>query len=372
VTTRFPALASSLSQVVLTLRELDEQSSRELLRTLAQESIEPFPEQTRALITTLGGLPLALQLAGNHLRREGRYLQPRRIAAAFEHLTNRSERLQLVQAYAPLDSHPASSHGGASVSLHSTLAISDQHLSDPARAVFYALAALPEKPATFSEEAALAVACCSNEALDELTDTGILEPSSGERYSLHQVIADYARLQFQAQPRERQAEVYRRLLDYSISYALSHQDDLDLIARECYLYRRALDEADTWGFHRSFVLLSAALATYIRVCMIYAAESYMARAIELAKEMDEIYPHPIHLLHERTLMRLHQGDCAMASSLAEAGLRAAKEAGDTKALQLFTDLRGIEELRLTNLPSSPDPCGGTPFATRTTREQNPL
>ena len=363
VTTRFPALASTLSHTVFLVQELGEEHSMLLLRKLAPEIIEHEPEKVHELVHIVGGLPLALRLLGNYLRKEGRNGQTRRIRAALERITDRSERFQLTKAYAPLEYHSLDTE--VSVSLRSVLALSDQHLSPQARTAFYSMGALPEKPATFSEEAALAVADCTHEILDELVDAGLVELSSTERYRLHQVISDYTRLQLQAQSKEVQKETYKRLVDYATSYALLYpkDDELDLIARECYLYRRALDEADMWGYYERFVYLAAALATYLRRCMIFAAEVYLARAIELAQSMDkdEVYPYLIKIVHERILMRLHQGDSATAVALAQMGLERAQETGDTETSQIFLDLLNKEELRLASLPIAPDPCGGTPF-----------
>jgi transcriptional regulator with XRE-family HTH domain len=278
VTTRLPALAHALTSQVLIVHELDEEQSLLLLHALAAHSIE-YADEARTLVTDVGGLPLALKLAGNYLRKEGRDGQTRRIAAAFERLARRSVRMQLT-AHGPLETHP-SLEDEASVSLQSIIAVSDQHLSPQTRAAFYALAALPEKPATFSEEAALAVASCPIDVLDEMTDAGLLELSGTERYSLHQVISDYARLQLQVQSREVQDEIYRRLITYAISSARSHSD-LDLLAREYPMYRRALDTADAWGYHAEFVDLAATLATYIRERM-STAQTYLARAEELTQ-----------------------------------------------------------------------------------------
>jgi transcriptional regulator with XRE-family HTH domain len=286
VTTRVSALANTLTSQVLTVHELDEEHSLFLLHTLAPDCVEHMLDEARTLVTAVGGLPLALKLVGNHLRIEGRNGQTRRIVAAFERLADRAKRLQLTQTYAPLEYHPSLENEG-SVSLQSIIAVSDQHLSPQARVAFYTLGALPEKPATFSEGAALAVASCSSDVLDEITDAGLLEFSGTERYSLHQIIADYVRLQLQAQSREVQGEIYRRLIDYAISTACASQNDLDLLAREYPMYRRALDKADAWGYHSQFVHLATALATYIRERMV-TAQIYLTRAEELAQKMGSI------------------------------------------------------------------------------------
>ena len=128
----------------------------------------------------------------------GRYLhtqaytgQPRRIAAAFERLGCAEERLQLRESRGPLDRH-SSLLAVPSLSLRSVFAVTDRQLDNEARAALSILLAFPPKPNSFSEEHAQALGC-TREALDLLSDAGLLESAGPGRYTLHPVVADYAR-----------------------------------------------------------------------------------------------------------------------------------------------------------------------------------
>ena len=80
------------------------------------------------------------------------------------------------------------------------IAVSDQNLHSEARSTLYALSVLPCKPASFSQEAALAIAACSLDALDALIEMGLLEKTGDGRYMQHQTIADYAQTHLSSSP----------------------------------------------------------------------------------------------------------------------------------------------------------------------------
>ncbi len=144
----------------------------------------------RQLAHSVGGLPLALTLIGKYLRVQSHSRQPRRIKAALERLKNVHERLHLNEPYALVERHP-SLEQGASLSLRSVIAVSDQVLDDCARATLHSLAVFPAKPNSFSRKAAQVVSAQPVECLDVLNDVGILESSGPGRYTLHQTISDY-------------------------------------------------------------------------------------------------------------------------------------------------------------------------------------
>ena len=68
-----------------------------------------------------------------------------------------------------------------------------------------------------------------------LSDFGLLESSSEGRYTLHQTIADYARLHYH----ERAAQ--ERLIAYVVAYLQAHRKDYELIERESATILAALD-----------------------------------------------------------------------------------------------------------------------------------
>ena len=200
VTTRFPRIASDMTvNGAVIIHELDEEDSVKLLGLLAPQAVNREAQKAHDLAHAVGGLPLALTLMGNYLRRQAASGPSRRITTALERLNNIEVRLQLDEPLVPVESHPSLS-SETSLSLQSVIAVTDQLLDPQTQAAFYALSIFPPKPQTFSEEAALAVTNCSYDELDTLSETGLLEITAGDRYQLHQVIADYTRYHLQLHP----------------------------------------------------------------------------------------------------------------------------------------------------------------------------
>lgn len=203
LTTRQPRIAVEFAGAhALKVSELSEAYAFELLRRLAPRVVEQEPDAAWQIVRMSGGLPLALVLIGNYLRIHAATGRTRRIRAALEELRSAEKRFQLTATQSVLDqeAHP-SLPNSAPLSLHAVIGISDETLSSPAQAALRALALFPPKPNSFSEEAALAVSATPDieeteqlDALDELSDHGLLETTGQERYALHQTISDYARL----------------------------------------------------------------------------------------------------------------------------------------------------------------------------------
>ena len=195
VTTRFPHVAASFAMKgAIKVSELSEEDGIALLQQLAPEVATYDADMVRALVRSVGALPLALTLVGKHLYVQMYTRQPRRFRLAIERLLQAEHRLQLSEPPSLTD---ISTHLPAemSVSLQAVIAVSDEHLDGQARQTLRALSLFPAKPNTFSEEAALAISAVPVEGLDVLSDAGLLEINGTGRYTLHQAIADYARLQ---------------------------------------------------------------------------------------------------------------------------------------------------------------------------------
>ncbi|HLZ62738.1 MAG TPA: tetratricopeptide repeat protein [Ktedonosporobacter sp.] len=208
ITTRFPLLAHQWADQgeVISVPELNEQESIRLLESYLTTAGGPVPEEMSALANYVAGLPLALKLIGNYLRIQGYSHQPGRLAAAMKRLHAIDARFQLEEVQGPAD-YSTSPSDRSAISLKATIDLSVQQLTDPVRRALFALSIFSAKPNTFSEEAALAVICSSAETLYDLTDNGLLEPCNGDRYTLHQTIADYARLHL-APHQEQEAKVH--------------------------------------------------------------------------------------------------------------------------------------------------------------------
>src|SRR5437763_16643597 len=91
---------------------------------------------------------------------------------------------------------------------------------------------------TVSQEAALVVADCTVETLDNLTDAGLLESAGSDRYTLQQTIADYARLHL-----KEDAGAQDRLIVYAFEYVEAHKKDYELLERESGIILAALETA---------------------------------------------------------------------------------------------------------------------------------
>jgi transcriptional regulator with XRE-family HTH domain len=192
ITTRLRAIAVNLDTCPKGISELNEEQSIDLLRQLSPEIVEDEPEKVHHLVHTVGGLPLALKLLGNYLRKESYHVPARRRSAAFEHLEDVRGRFMINEPLVQPEAHPSLlSH--ESLSLDSVCASTFRLLRPSTQETLYALSVFPPKPESFSESAALIVTACSISELDELVDAGLLEVQGADHYRLHPIIADYAR-----------------------------------------------------------------------------------------------------------------------------------------------------------------------------------
>ena len=225
VTTRFPEIALQFaydgSNVV---HELNEEDGIALLQRLAPQVVAREPGKMRSLVQSVGGLPLAITLAGKYLWSQFNRDQPQQLSMALSRLQSIEERLRLTQ---PLpESTPSSLPTDTPLSLQSIINLSDQQLDAREQAALRALSVFPAKPNSFPEEAALAVCNTSVETLDRLIDAGLLEGSGPGRYTLHQTIADYARL------RLTDARVRERMVSFFNAFVETHKTNYDILERE--------------------------------------------------------------------------------------------------------------------------------------------
>lgn len=238
VTTRLPSISLRLANSnALVIQGLGEKESLELLGNFVPTLIYQETQVMHALVRSVDGLPLALTLMGQNLQLHAHGGQPRRIQAALERLSQPEGRLHLFEQQ--IVSNQSFDHSDRSVtSLRSIIETSDRYLSPVARQALYALAVLPARPKSISEEAALAVAGVPAEILDVLIDAGLLEGVGPGRYALHQVIIDYVRL------KHIDREARNRLADYILYYleqyhavdaALNQEQDVLLAGLEAML-----------------------------------------------------------------------------------------------------------------------------------------
>src|SRR5947209_19743353 len=237
ITTRYPSIASQAgTDGALSISELNEDESMQLLRLLAPRVVEREEQKTRDLVHAVGGLPLALNLIGNYLRMHLYTGQERRIDAALTRLSDAEERLHIGEPHGLVDRH-TSLPLDTPISLKSIIAVSDHHLSQQASTALYALSVFPAKPNSFSEQAALAVANLDVATLDELMDAGLLESGDVNHYTLHQTVADYARSCLE------EDAPFERLITYVIELVEAHKKDYEILEKEETSILAALEEA---------------------------------------------------------------------------------------------------------------------------------
>ena len=327
VTTRFPSLALQLAGSGATqVKELNDHDGLQLLARLVPQAVTDEPKNAQKLVQSVGGLPLALTLIGNYLRLQAYGGQPRRLRAAIERLRTGEERLRLSGPQSLLERSPGLP-AGTPISLQIVIALSEQQLSLQARAALRALAIFPAKPNSFSEEAALAVCQESVEALDALSDAGLLESYGPGHYTLHQTIADYAVAHLN------DTAAYTRLADYYAAFTEDHQRDYDLLSQEAPNIFAALEAAYTTGQQESFVRCINALFPFLFTRGWYAHEAgkYLEQAVELARQLNDEARLATALLNQGKAV-YKQGQYARAEQCFQEARQCASSLGDPRLL----------------------------------------
>ncbi len=221
-TTRQPALALAIApDNAFAAPVLDDADGVALLASHAPDIDADHHDAVAALVRAVDGLPLALALMGRRLR------------AAM--LGNQSRRMR--QTIDTLLSEFGSHDGKA---LAGVIASSEAMLDDAGRAALVALAQFPPKPANFDEDAAVAAADCDIGVIDALIDAGLIE-SNGQRLSLHQTIADYARARVRADDR---LSIVRRMLEHFSAAAVGGD------GRDLGNALHAIEQAQSLGLRR--------------------------------------------------------------------------------------------------------------------------
>ncbi|MEO7022209.1 MAG: tetratricopeptide repeat protein [Ktedonobacteraceae bacterium] len=284
VSTRFPYIATQVAAEGATaIKELSSEEGMQLLRMLAPQVVESEPQRARELVMALGGLPLALNLIGNYLRMQAYTGQTRRITAALQRLSDAGERLNISEPRGPVERHP-SLPGDVPVSLRTVIAVTDQQLDERTSTALHELAVFPPRPNSFSEQAALAVAACSVEILDLLTDTGLLESSGSDRYNLHSTIADYARLQL------KDYNPQQRLIVYITNFVELHRKDYEILELESSNILAALEATVEQAKYADLTRIACAFAPFLLSRGLYQqAETHLQRAYNAAMAQNDHY-----------------------------------------------------------------------------------
>ncbi len=341
VTTRFPNIAIHMTiDGATVIKELNEIESMELLRRLAPGVVDREVRKAVDLVHAVGGLPLALTLMGNYLRKEAYSGKTRRIGAALERLTIAEERLRIHEPHGPVESHTSLSLD-TPLSLQSVFAVTEQQLGLSERTALYALSVFPPKPNSFSEEAALAVTTRSVETLDRLTDAGLLESVGSDRYTLHQTIADYAQLHL-----KEDAVVQDRLIAFVISYVETHEKDYELLEVESSTILAALAIAYETGRQEALVRGVNSFAPFLLLRGLYPlAEEQLQRARKAAQAIEDRRGLASTLLQLGEIAQ-KQSNYSLAQTYYHEGLMLAREIQDLERISALLTNLGWVTLKL--------------------------
>lgn len=332
ITTRCPEIAIAFAgNNVVTVPELNERESELLFTQLAPNAIANEPFEVRRLIQSVGGLPLALTLVGKYLQVQTHSGQPRRLHAAFERLYSVEERLGLTNPHAHVEC-TASLPDNAPLSLQEVIHVSCQQLSSASNEMLAALSIFPAKPNTFSEESALAVSAAEPAVIDMLTDAGLLEGCGPERYTIHQTIADYARLVLTSQAKSAAGQ---RLMEYFLAYIEKHLANYSRLEQEFNNILAALDQAEELHLLEYLIQGVNALVPFLKARGLYQlAEQYLYRAKEAACVLHKDQSIATTLLHLGWFAEL-QGRFTQAEQFYQEGLEIARRLSHLELMSAF-------------------------------------
>ncbi len=321
ITTRYPSIANQLgADSAITIKELEEAEGLELLHALAPQAVEREENKAKALVKAVGGLPLALTLIGNDLRRHTYSGQPRRVEAALTRLSDTNERMHISEQRGPTERHPSLPYG-TPISLTSVIAVTEAQLNAQQQAALRALAVFPPKPDSFSEEAALAVSACEPDMLDFLVDAGMLETGEIDHYMMHQTIVDYARAQLD------DTAPYARMVNYIAAFVSDYKKDYTRLEQESSTIYAALEEAYTLGMSDALMRTIYAFVPYLLSRGLYSvAEKHLRRALDSAEREGDEYGKAGALLYLGEISQ-KQGNYEQASTQLQEGLKLAKLVG---------------------------------------------
>jgi tetratricopeptide (TPR) repeat protein len=339
LTTRIPEIASAFcGDAAIAVQELDEKDGLTLLRQIAPKAVETERAQARALVQAVGGLPLALTLMGNYLKKESLHRQSRRLHQAMEQLRQTKIRLQISQPQPPLGRRP-DIPADIPVSLETVIRISDEAIDEKAQDTLQALSMFPPKPNSFSEESALIVADTLPETLDVLLDHGLLENGGEGRYALHQAIADYARVRL-AEQASFQKAACAHMVSHFVYYAESHQKDYATLEPESENILAALQvafERENWV---EFAQGVNAFYSFLEAKGLYElAQTLLIQTEHVIRPMDDI-PNLVMTLRNLGEVTQQLGDYTQAEAYLQDGLHLAQETGDHTNIVPFSENLG--------------------------------
>lgn len=190
ITTRFDDVARALAPTasdVYRLPVLSDEQSLDLLRTLAPEVVQRYPDESLQLARDLEGLPLALQVAGRML-----HVEADRGFQVGDLLEQLREGSRLLQAEAPVDRMDLATQTTPTIA--ALLKKSTDLLDPEIRDCFAFLGAFAPKPAMFDIHA-MSVVWGIEDAepvARQLLDRGLIE-AADDRFQMHALLVMHAR-----------------------------------------------------------------------------------------------------------------------------------------------------------------------------------
>jgi tetratricopeptide (TPR) repeat protein/transcriptional regulator with XRE-family HTH domain len=275
LTTRFSTIAFQFADTGTSqIREFNATDAAQLLTRFSPHLLTEKPQLIHDLVRSVDGLPLALALMGRYLARQAYSHQPRRLHTAIANLRSAEARLQLAEPRSPIESAPSVPEHEP-VSLQAAIGVSDQYLDADAQQALRSLSLFPAKPNIFSEAAALAVSNAPASVLDQLVDAGLLESCGQACYTLHQTIADYARV------RRTDESTKIRMIQFFVDYVNEYQNDYRVLEQETANVLTAFELAYESGQYSALVQGINAFAPFL-----YHRGQYdvVARHLERAKQ----------------------------------------------------------------------------------------
>ncbi len=319
LTTRIPQLAYAWAgQEAIEVPELDEAAGIELLARFLPAFVAQERGMASTLVQVVGGLPLALTLMGKYLGAQAYSRQPRRLRAALERLQQSEQRVRLSFSAAALG-YAAQQEQAQSLSLQSVIAVSDHYLNQQAREGLRSLGVFPARPASFSEDAALAVMGTSVEVLDTLCDVGLVESSGAGRYTLHQTITDYARVN------RADDGALRRLVAYTVPFIEEQRKAYDVLEREEGMITSTLEAACSTGMQTELLRGVIAMTDFWQVRGLYErARDHLLRAQHVARAQADV-ERLVMILRYLGNITMSQGDYEQAKAYCQEGLALARQ-----------------------------------------------
>lgn len=334
LTTRLVDLALDFTgRAATVIHELAEKDGLELLAHVAPNAVQVSPAEARHLVHLVGGLPLALILAGRYLQKESFNPQQRRLRRALDRLQAAEARLQVTQPQAFTHPHPGLP-AGTPLSLQVVIGLSDAALDEAAHRALLDLSLFSPKPNTFSEEAALTVAHISPDVLDRLVDCGLLECAAPDRYTLHQTVADYAACAvyapyviYTAITKGASPEALGRMVAYFTAFAEGHENDFPAIELELTNLLAACEAAGRTGRHLAVVRLACALFTYLDVRGQYQICQQLLQGAQAAADALDDPASLAAVLYRMGSLEVKHGDSVTAWRHLNRGIGLARQAG---------------------------------------------